>query len=355
MNSTDILQIHGTNLYEITSNLLSNSKLEEFIPNKNSTIIIKPDIKYINNTLYSTSPVILTTIIKYLQDNNFTNINLALGSLIDDDLEQLLITCKYDKIVDKLNIPVYGLKDKDYTTKTIGGIEYKLIDKVINADFFINLVTSSPNEKTILHNALQAMQNILHTQNRSLFTTDNFYKAICFLNYLIKANFTLVEIDSLSDIQADKHMYATIDNLLADAYYAQNLGYKPFDIEYIELASKLNIGCADINKANIINLIDNTVTCDNNSKLASHINASSPCEQCYQNLLQALSLLDKDNLLDKLPTKLFIGQGWREFSENGIGIGRCTSKFENYVRGCPPSPQKTYEFLKEFICNNQNA
>lgn len=174
MNSTDILQTHGANLYEITFNLLSNSKLEEFIPNKNSTIIIKPDIKYINNTLYSTSPVILTTIIKYLQDNNFTNINLVLGSLIDDDLEQLLITCKYDKIVDKLNIPVYGLKDKDYTTKTIGGIEYKLIDKVINADFFINLVTSSPNEKTILHNALQAMQNILHTQNRSLFTTDNF-------------------------------------------------------------------------------------------------------------------------------------------------------------------------------------
>lgn len=147
MNSTDILQTHGANLYEITFNLLSNSKLEEFIPNKNSTIIIKPDIKYINNTLYSTSPVILTTIIKYLQDNNFTNINLVLGSLIDDDLEQLLITCKYDKIVDKLNIPVYGLKDKDYTTKTIGGIEYKLIDKVINADFFINLVTSSPNEK----------------------------------------------------------------------------------------------------------------------------------------------------------------------------------------------------------------
>ena len=99
MNSTDILQTHGANLYEITFNLLSNSKLEEFIPNKNSTIIIKPDIKYINNTLYSTSPVILTTIIKYLQDNNFTNINLALGSLIDDDLEQLLITCKYDKIV----------------------------------------------------------------------------------------------------------------------------------------------------------------------------------------------------------------------------------------------------------------
>lgn len=354
MNLTDILQTHGTNLYEITSHLLTTAQLKQSIPHKDSNIIIKPDIKYIDNTLYYTSPVILTTLVKYLQDNNFTNINFVFGSLIHDDLEQLLVNCKYDKIINKLNIPVYGLNDKDYTTKTIGGIEYKLIDKVIHADFFINLVTSSPNEKTLLHNALQAMQNILHAQNRPLFTSNNFYKAIAFLNYLIKANFTLVEIDSLSDIQADKYIYATLDNLLADAYYAQKLEYKPFDIEYIELASKLNIGCADINKANIINLIDNTITSDNNSKLASHINASNPCEQCYQNLLQALSLLDKDNLLDKLPTKLFIGQGWREFSENGIGIGRCTSKFEHYVRGCPPSPQKSYEFLKEFILNNQN-
>ena len=54
-------------------------------------------------------------------------------------------------------------------------------------------------------------------------------------------------------------------------------------------------------------------------------------------------------------TEIIYRSGLAEFSENGIGIGRCTSKFENYVRGCPPSPQKTYEFLKEFICNNQNA
>ena len=87
-------------------------------------------------------------------------------------------------------------------------------------------------------------------------------------------------------------------------------------------------------------------------KLASHINASNPCEQCYQNLLQALSLLDKDNLFDKLPTKFIYRSGLARISENGIGIGRCTSKFENYVRGCHQALKKTYEFLKEFICNN---
>lgn len=68
--------------------------------------------------------------------------------------------------------------------------------------------------------------------------------------------------------------------------------------------------------------------------------------------MQALSLLDKDNLLDKLSTKLFIGKGWRDFNENGIGIGQCTNKFNNYIKGCPPNSIKTYEILKEFIFTN---
>lgn len=352
MQTTDILEVHGTNLFELTCKLLNTVNLNQLISNSDDTIIIKPDIKFINNTLYSTSPVVLTTIIKYLQDNNFTNINIALGSFTHNNLSQLLIDCKYDKILSKLNIPVWGLQEQDYCTKTIGGINYKIIDKALQAKFFINLVASAPDEQLIIHNALESMGNILHSDNRPLFIDDNNYKAIAFLNYLIKPQFVLVEPDVLSDIQASKNIYATMDNLLADAYYVKTLGYKPFDVEYIELASKLNIGCADINKANITNLIDNTTTSNNNSKLASYVNDSNPCDKCYQNLLTALSMLDQDELLDKLPQKLFIGQGWREFSENGIGIGRCTAKFSQYVMGCPPSPEKTYNFLKEII-NNQ--
>lgn len=351
MQTTDILEVHGTNLFELTCKLLNTVNLNQLIQKPDDTIIIKPDIKFINNTLYSTSPVVLTTVIKYLQDNNFTNINLVLGSFINEDLSQILIDCKYDKIISKLNVPVYGLSDKDYFSKTIGGINYKLIDKTLHSNFFINLVASAPDEQNIMHNALASMGNILHSDNKSLFTGPNNYKAISFLNYLVKPQFVLVEPDVLSDIQSSKNIYATLDNLLADAYHVKSLGYKPFDVEYIELASKLNIGCADVNKANIINLIDNTTISNNNSKLASYINDSSPCEECYQNLLKALSMLDQDNLLDKLPKKLFIGQGWREFSEDGIGIGRCTAKFTQYVMGCPPSPEKTYNFLKEIVTN----
>lgn len=351
MQITDILEIHGTNLFDLTTKLLNTVQLEQLINDKNTHIIIKPDIKFIENTLYYTSPVVLATIIKYLQDNKFTNIKIAIGSLVHDDLKQLLIDCKYDKIIDKLNVSFVGLNKHDYIEKTIGGIQYKIISDSLESNFFINLVASAKTTDTLMHNALFSMANLLHSDNRPLFKDSNYYKAIAFLNYLVKPQFTLVEPDVLSDIQAPKEIYATLDNLLADAYYATKLGYKPFEIEYIELASKLNIGCGDINKANILDLIDNTSTGNNNSHLASYINDSNPCEQCYQNLLTALSMLEKDNLLDKLPGKLFIGQGWREFSENGIGVGRCTAKFSQNIMGCPPSPEKTYNYLKDLLAN----
>ena len=351
METTDILELHGTNFHELTIKILNTIDLNKLIIDKQTQIIIKPDIKTINGVFYSTTPVILATLLKYLQDNKFTNIALAFGSYIGEDLDNLLEKCKYSTIIKKFNVPILGNKEKDYTKKTIGGTEYTIIKKCLNAPFFINLVTSAQDETTIFHNALQAMQTILHEKNRDLFNDNpNFYKSIAFLNYLVRANLVIVEPDSLSDIQASKKLYATLDNLLADAYYANTLEMKPFEVEYIELSSKLGIGCADVNKANIINLIDNTKAPTNNrAKLASYINDSSPCEDCYNNLLTALSMLDKEQLLDKLKEKVFIGQGWREFSEDGIGIGRCTALFKNYVMGCPPAPEKTYNYLKELI------
>lgn len=351
MQTTDILELHGTNFHELTLKILNTIDLTTTIQDKNTTIIIKPDIKNIDGIFYSTAPVILATILKYLKDNNFNNIAIAVGSYSGTDINNLLDQCKYTTMINKFNVSVIGTKEKDYKKKVLGGLEYNILKKCLNNIYFINLVTSANDKQTIFHNALQAMQGILHENNRDLFINNpNFYKSIAFLNYLVRANLVIVEPDSLSDIQASKKLYATLDNLLADAYYANTLEMKPFEIEYIELSSKLNIGCADVNKANIINLIDNTTMPTNNkAKLASYVNDSSPCEDCYNNLLQALAMLDKENLLDKLKEKIFIGQGWREFSEDGIGIGRCTALFKNYVMGCPPAPEKTYNYLKDLI------
>lgn len=45
MQITDILEIHGTNLFDLTTKLLNTVQLEQLINDKHTNIIIKPDIK----------------------------------------------------------------------------------------------------------------------------------------------------------------------------------------------------------------------------------------------------------------------------------------------------------------------
>jgi hypothetical protein len=58
--------------------------------------------------------------------------------------------------------------------------------------------------------------------------------------------------------------------------------------------------------------------------------------------------LKEEGLLDKLPEKICIGQGYRG-KTGKIGVGNCTSHFEFCVKGCPPVESQIYEELKKYI------
>ena len=62
--------------------------------------------------------------------------------------------------------------------------------------------------------------------------------------------------------------------------------------------------------------------------------------------MDALDRLDQEGLLEKLQEKICIGQGWRGKSGK-LGIGNCTSNFDVYVKGCPPTADEIYAVLKE--------
>lgn len=72
------------------------------------------------------------------------------------------------------------------------------------------------------------------------------------------------------------------------------------------------------------------------------------CSACYGYFLPALQRLKEEGLLEKLDTKVCIGQGYR--GETGkLGVGSCTSGFEYSVKGCPPTEEQIYESLKKYI------
>ena len=55
-------------------------------------------------------------------------------------------------------------------------------------------------------------------------------------------------------------------------------------------------------------------------------------------------------LREKLDEKICIGQGFRGKTGN-LGVGACTCRFVNNVKGCPPTENQIYDFLKDYILN----
>ena len=56
----------------------------------------------------------------------------------------------------------------------------------------------------------------------------------------------------------------------------------------------------------------------------------------------------EEGILEKLNTKICIGQGYRG-KTGTLGIGSCTRGFASCLQGCPPTDEEIYQFLKKCI------
>ena len=74
----------------------------------------------------------------------------------------------------------------------------------------------------------------------------------------------------------------------------------------------------------------------------------SSCSACYGYLIPALDRLKEEGVLEKLDTKICIGQGYRG-KTGTLGIGSCTRGFAACLQGCPPTDEEIYQFLKKCI------
>lgn len=72
------------------------------------------------------------------------------------------------------------------------------------------------------------------------------------------------------------------------------------------------------------------------------------CSACYGYLIPALDQLKEEGLFKELKTKICIGQGFQKKSGE-LGIGNCTRCFRHSLKGCPPTENQIYEFLKDYI------
>ncbi len=359
MNRNDIFITYGNNAATMTNELLEAIDIKSLIGNKDATIGLKPNLVVARPSSggATTTPLIVETIIDYLQCNGYNNLCIIESSWVGDNTKRAYSVCGFEAISKKYNVPLYDVKDDRYEKHTVGGIEIEMSKQVMDLDFLINLPVLKGHCQTSMTCALKNMKGCISDKSKRHFHSIGLHKPIAALGKIRSAD--LVIVDSINgDLDFEEggnpvqtnRMLAGIDSVLVDAYGAALMGFELSDVPYITMAEKLGVGSADINNANVTELnkdskLPSPASPRRIKALEEFVVASSACSACYGNLIHALARLQDRGELRYLREKIHIGQDYKGKSLNGCGIGICCKGFDKNIVGCPPKAIDIVHFL----------
>ena len=362
MKDNQILKIYGTDFKDMTKQLLDEAKLEDRIPNENSRIGIKPNLVSSSPATYgaTTHPEVVAGIIEYLQERGYKNLMIAEGSWIGDKTSEVIKVCGYDKLAEKYGVKLCDAQKEKSHLVDCGGMELNICNCIDRIDFLINVPVLKGHCQTKITCALKNMKGLIPNSEKRRFHSMGLHKPIAHLSKGIHQDFIVVDhicgdldFEDGGNPVVRNCVMAACDPVLVDAYVCHLLHYSVEEVPYILMAEKLGSGCADLEKAEILTC--GGKQCEEELPLARKIvelqdavEEVESCSACYGYLIPALDKLREEGLLEKLDAKICIGQGYQEKTGH-IGIGRCTGGFTYNVKGCPPTEEQIYEFLKEYI------
>lgn len=362
MKNNEILMIYGKNYKEMTKEILEASMLRDRIPGREARIGIKPNLVSPTPASYgaTTHPEVVAGIIEYLQENGFHNIVMLEGSWVGDKTAEAVSVCGYDALAEKYGVPFIDTQKDTHSLHDCGGLELDICDSAVALDFLINIPVLKGHCQTKVTCALKNMKGLIPNKEKRHFHSMGLHKPIAHLNKGIHQDFIVVDNicgdldfeDGGNPVVMDRVLTAA-DPVLCDAYVCSLLEYEIQDVPYIPMAEKLGVGCADLGKA-VIKCLNQ----DQNEKkmragkkiveLQDAVEEVESCSACYGYLIPALDMLREEGLLKKLDSKISIGQGFRGKSGR-LGIGNCTRNFSCHLKGCPPTEEEIYQFLKNYV------
>ncbi len=362
MKKNEILAIYGTEYKEITKCLLKEADLASHIPSKKSKIGIKPNLVSPSEASYgaTTHSEVVAGIIEYLQEEGFYDLLMMEGSWVGDQTKDAVSVCGFDKVSEKYGVPFFDMQTEKSSLYDCDGMQLKICDLAKEIDFLINVPVMKGHCQTKITCALKNMKGLIPNSEKRRFHALGLHKPIAHLNAGIHQDFIVVDNicgdwdfeDGGNPVVLNRVM-AAADPVLCDAYVCHLMGYDVEEVPYVEMAGKLKIGCADWKKAQIreLNLPKGQDALPKTRKiveLQDAVEEVESCSACYGYLIPALQQLKEEGLLEKIGTKICIGQGYRG-KEGELGIGSCTRKFKYHLDGCPPTENQIYEFLKKLL------
>ena len=384
MQKNELIVFYGTEYIDMTMAVLEQADLKSLIPSKKSRIGIKINLVSESSPDYgaTTHTEVVEGLIRYLKGNGFQDLRVMEGSWVGSRTKDVFQIAGFDRLCERCGVPFYDMqKEKSHTVKS-AGMELEICNMVDNIDFLINVPVLKGHCQTRMTCALKNMKGLIPNSEKRKFHRMGLHRPIGHLAAAIRQDFILVDsicgdlmYEDGGNPVTQNRIIAALDPVLVDTWACGIVGVEPEDVPYIGIACKLGVGSMDLKNARILTyrkagkkedwmLVPSESSKDTRDpgqaalqagkgfrrvlELSDRADALDSCSACYGSLIPALGRLDQEGLLDSLKEKICIGQGYQGKSGE-LGIGRCTAQFKNTLKGCPPSQEEMYRFLKNYI------
>ncbi len=364
MEKNEIIKIYGTDYKEMTKTLLAQADLASLIPSEKTRIGIKPNLNVTQPAEFgaTTHPEVVAGIIEYLQERGFSRVVVLEGSWVGDQTRKAFECCGYRTLSEQYGVELWDTQKDSSHKKDCAGMKLSICDMVDRIDFLINVPVLKGHCQTKITCALKNSKGLIPNSEKRRFHTIGLHKPIAHLGVGIPQDFIVVD-HICGDLDFEEGgnpvvrncIMAARDAVLVDAYVCEILHYKVSEVEYVDLAGKLGVGCSDLGQANISTIERGEGHAE--EELAPRhrvldvqyaVEEVDSCSACYAALIPALDRLQQEGLLEQLDGKIAIGQGFRG-KTGRLGVGRCTQDFTVSVPGCPPTEEEIYDILKAYI------
>lgn len=362
MEKNEILKIYGTDYKEMTKKLLEEADLIGCISDKGCRIGIKPNLVSPSEASFgaTTHPEVVAGIVEYLQERGCRQLVILEGSWVGDRTSETIQVCGYDRLAQEYGVELIDTQKDTYHVRDCAGMELNICDSVSKLDFLINVPVLKGHCQTRITCALKNMKGLIPNKEKRHFHAMGLHKPIAHLAVGIPQDFIVVDhicgdldFEDGGNPVVRNCIMAARDPVLVDAHVCQLLHYTVDQVPYVGLAEKLGCGSTDLSKALIRTLgrAQNQESLPMARKVVQvqdAVEEVESCSACYGYLIPALDKLKQEGLLEKLDTKICIGQGYK--GKTGLlGVGQCTCRFQYSVKGCPPTENQIYEALKVYI------
>jgi len=350
MRNDQIYVLYGSDGFQMAYELMRTARIKDRLTPEMS-IAIKPNLVVAKpaDSGATTHPQVAAGILEYLKDNGFHNITMMEGSWIGDSTKRAFSVCGYEDLSKRYQVPLLDLKkDHPVQCKTDGEI-IQVCESALKADYLINVPVLKAHCQTALTCALKNLKGCIPDSEKRRFHALGLHRPIALLNQALKSHLTVVD-GLCGDLTFEEggnpvpmnRLILGFDPVLVDAYAASLLGYEPKEIPYIPMAASLGVGSAKVSEDMVCPLNQDTYGQETfapsrlAARLGKSVHADQACSACYGSLIHALHHLEETGGLPKDKLPLYIGQGYKQKHQNGIGIGTCTAGFSTCIQGCPP-------------------